>query len=202
MQPIENNIINRIYGNGRGWAFFKNDFADLGSVENIKKALLRLCNKGRIRRVMRGLYDYPKYSKLLKQDISPDIDQVAHALARKFGWNIRISGNAALNLLGLSTQVPTKYLYETDGKSKKYHIGKVELSFKRTYLKDIGLKHSESEIVVQAIKALGNRALTDEEKKKIRDYFSPEKHKRILKDTQYTTSWVYDIIKSIFQNEK
>ncbi len=66
-----------------------------------------MAERGVIRRVIRGLYDYPAYSKLLKKSLSPDIDQVAHTLARKFGWPIQISGNAALNLVGLSTQVPT-----------------------------------------------------------------------------------------------
>lgn len=202
MQSIEKKVISEIYGHGRGWAFSKNDFADLGTTDTIKKALLRLCEKDRIRRVMRGLYDYPKHSKLLGQWLSPDIDQVAHALARKFGWRIRISGNVALNVLGLSTQIPTKYLYHCDGKSKVYHIGNNELRFKRTELKDIGLKHPESELLVQAIKALGKKTLTEEEKQKIRDYFSPDKHARILKDTQYTTSWVYEIIKSIFLDKK
>jgi len=99
MQSIENKVINRIYGNGRGWAFFKNDFVDLGSANAVDLALHRLLRKGKIRRVIRGVYDYPKYSKLLEQNLSPDIDQVAQALARKFGWKIQISGNAALNVL-------------------------------------------------------------------------------------------------------
>ena len=151
---------------------------------------------------MRGLYDYPKYSKLLAQKLSPDIDQITSALARKFGWSIQISGNAALNIFGLSTQIPTKYLYHSDSKSKSFKINNIELEFKKTTLKDIGLKYSDSELIVQAIKAFDRRTLTMEEKKKIRDYFSPEKHARILKDTQYTTSWVYEVIKSIFKDEK
>lgn len=199
MQAIENKVINRIYGNGRGWAFSKKDFADLGSANAIDQALSRLYKTGRIRRVMRGLYNYPKYSKLLEQELSPDIDQLAQALARKFGWNIQASGNAALNVLGLSTQVPTKYLYHCDGKSKVYKVGDVELRFKRTELKDIGLKYSDSELVVQAIKALDKKTLAMEEKKKVRDYFSVDRHARILKDAQYTTSWIYEIIKSIFE---
>ena len=201
MQPIENKIINRVYVKGRGWAFSKNDFADLGRVGSIDRALSRLHKKERIRRVMRGLYDYPKYSKLLRQKLSPDIDQIARALARKFGWNIQISGNAALNILGLSTQVPTKYLYHCDGKSVIYEVGNVELELKKATLKDIGLKYSDSELIVQAIKALDKKALTTEEKEKIKNYFSSEKHARILKDTKYTTSWVYEVIKSIFKEE-
>ncbi|HEX9666416.1 MAG TPA: DUF6088 family protein [Thermodesulfobacteriota bacterium] len=202
MQSIENKVISRIYGNGRGWAFFKNDFADLGNANTIDKVLSRLLDKGHIRRVIRGIYDYPKYSKLLEQDLSPDVDQVAQVFARKFGWKIQISGNAALNVLGLSTQVPTKYLYYTDGKSKVYQIGNIELEFKKTTLKDIGLKYPESELVVQAIKALGNKTLTKQQRQTIFNYFRSEKHGRILKDTKYTTSWVYEIIKAIFKNKE
>jgi uncharacterized protein DUF6088 len=202
MITIESKALNKIYGYGRGWAFSKKDFATFGSHKAVDMALIRLSKKGTIRRVIRGIYDYPKYSESLEQYLSPDIDQVARALARKFGWNIQISGNAALNVLGLSTQVPTKYIYYTDGRDRTYRIGNVDLNFKKTLISDIGLKHPESEIVVQAIKALGKKTLTEEEKKKIREYFSPEKHKRILKDTQYTTSWVYDIIKTIFQDNK
>jgi hypothetical protein len=202
MQPIANNILSKLYDRGRGWAFSKKDFAHFGNHKAIDKALSRLSSKGRIRRVTHGIYDYPKYSKLLERDLSPDIDQIAHALARKFGWNIQISGNTALNVLGLSTQIPTKYLYYCDNRDRTYRIGNIELTFEKTALSDIGLKYQESELVVQAIKALGKKKLTEEEKQKVRDYFSPDKHARILKDTQYTTSWVYEIIKSIFQDKK
>lgn len=202
MKTAENKVLNRIYAHGRGWAFSKNDFADLGHHKTIDKALSRVSKKGRIRRVIKGIYDYPKYSKLLKQNLSPDIDQVAHALARKFGWKIQASGNSALNILGLSTQVPTKYLYHFDGRDTVYKIGKVELNFKKTVLKDMGIKYSESALVVQAIKALDQKTLRKEQMQKIRNYYSVDKHKRILKDTQYTTSWIYEIIKIIFQNEK
>ncbi|MCF6226033.1 MAG: DUF6088 family protein [Xanthomonadales bacterium] len=67
MQSIENNIINRIYGKGRGWAFFKNDFLDLGYTAAVNQALSRLQKNQRIRRVMRGIYDYPKFNKLLNE---------------------------------------------------------------------------------------------------------------------------------------
>jgi len=202
MQPIENKILSKLYDRGRGWVFSKKDFAHFGNHKSIDKALSRLSRDGLIRRIIHGIYDYPKYSKLLEQNLSPDIDQIAHALARKFGWNIQISGNTALNVLGLSTQVPTKYLYYCDNRDRTYKIGNTELRFEKTVLSDIGLKYSESELLVQAIKALGKKTLTEEEKQKIRDYFSPDKHARILKDTQYTTSWVYESIKSIFRDEK
>ena len=201
MQAVENKIINRVYGNGRGWAFFKNDFLDLGSTDAVDQALSRLMKRQRIRRVKRGIYDYPKYSKLLGQNLSPDVDQVAHALARKFGWTIQVSGNTALNILGLSSQVPTRYLYLSDGASRSYQVGNQELRFKKTRLKDIGLKYPESALLVQAIKALDKRPLSAQARRRVRAYFSAIAGKRILKDTRYTTAWVYEEIKRIFKED-
>ena len=60
----------------------------------------------------RGIYDYPKYSELLKKQLSPDIEQVSRAYARKFNWKIEVSGESALNILGLSTQVVVKLSIE------------------------------------------------------------------------------------------
>jgi hypothetical protein len=74
---------------------------------NIHQALSGLTRAGTIRRVCHGAYDYPRHSQLLGE-LSPDIDQVAQALARKFNWRIQALGETALNLLRLSTQVPGK----------------------------------------------------------------------------------------------
>jgi len=200
MQSIENKVINRIYGNGRGWSFFKKDFIDLGSAAAIDQALSRLVKDGRIRRVIRGIYDYPKRSKLLDESLPPNIDKVAHTLARKFGWTIQASGNTALNLLGLSTQVPARYQYLSDGKNTSYQIGKTELSFKNAGLKDSGFKYPYSALVVQAIKALDKKKLNEEQRKKLQNQFTEKEIKRILKDTRYTTNWVYEEIKRIFKD--
>src|SRR5215472_12543125 len=66
---------------------------------------------GVIRRIIRGIYDYTRHSRALGGPTSPNIDQIAHALARKFGWRIQPDGAAAQNLLGLSTQVPARAVY-------------------------------------------------------------------------------------------
>ena len=73
MQPIENKILSRIYGRGRGWAFTKVDFVAEFGEGNIHKALSSLARAGKIRRVSRGVYDYPSHSELLGQTLSPDM---------------------------------------------------------------------------------------------------------------------------------
>jgi hypothetical protein len=211
-KSLDKQIVSIIYGKGRGWSFSKKDFSHLGELASIDRTLSRMAEKGTIRRVIRGLYDYPAYSKLLKKDLSPDINQVAHALARKFGWTIQISGNAALNLVGLSTQIPTQYLYLSDGPSKSYQLGNTEVTFKKTGFTQLGFKYAYNEILVQAIQALGDRALSAEELQKLRLYLlNASKSKadgndselprvlidRTLKDTQFVTSWIVRNIRQV-----
>jgi predicted transcriptional regulator of viral defense system len=117
MQTIENKIIYRIYGHGRGWSFSANDFTAEFKRSSIDWVLSNLTESGKVRRIYRGIYDHPKYSELLKQNLSPDYDQVAQAFARKFNWRIQPTGDAALNLLGLSTQVLSRPVYLSDGPS-------------------------------------------------------------------------------------
>lgn len=197
MQPVEQNILSRIYGRGRGWAFTKIDFvAEFGEV-NIHQALSSLTRAGKIRRVCHGVYDYPRQSGLLAQALSPDIDQVAQALARKFNWRIQPSGDAALNLLGLSTQVPGKWVYLSDGPGRQYKIGKHTLAFRKSALKDAGFKYRESALVVQALKALGKEHVDAAVIKTIRQRLAPKDCARVLKDTRAVTGWIYQIIKQV-----
>lgn len=202
MQAIDNKVISRIYGRGRGWAFTKIDFVSEFGEDNIHKSLSSLEKSGRIRRVCRGVYDYPRYSDLLKQDLSPDMDQVAQALARKFNWRIFPSGDVALNLLGLSTQVPAKWVYLSDGPNREYKLDKQTLSFKKTVLKDLGFSLRESGLIVQALKALGKEHVDAKVITSLRNRLNAKDCKRILNDTRTVTSWIYKIIKQLCQDCK
>ena len=197
MRSIENKTSARIYGNQRGWAFSKIDFLDLGSDADIRKALSKLAAKGTIRRVWRGVYDYPRTSKLLDTEMGPDLDQLAGALARRSGWRIQPSENTALNLLGLSTQVPALSVYLSDGPSKTYEIGNQQLSFKKRTLKESVFKHKESELVVQALKALGKERIDQEILQKLANTWTPNKWKKILRDTKTAPAWVSGMIRNI-----
>lgn len=201
MKSIEDKIVKRIYANHRGWAFSKNDFLDIGSDDSTRKALTNLEAKGTIRRVLRGLYDYPRTSKLINGPMEPDLGQVAHALARKSGWRIQPSENTALNILGLSTQVPAQAVYLSDGPSKIIAIGKRELVFKKRILKESGFKHSESELVVQALKALGQDRITAKIRTKLKDAIPSPQWEKILRDTKTAPAWVSDIIRTLAKQD-
>lgn len=192
-----------ISGHGRGWAFSSNDLAHKFTRQEIDNTLSDLAKKGKIRRVARGIYDYPKYSELLKKELSPDIEQIARAYARKFNWDIEVSGDTALNVLGLSTQVVGKYIYLSNGPNKSYklHDGRT-IEFKKSALKNIGFKHKESSLIVQALKTLGKNHIGESTIKKIREQIDEKMYAKILKDTKTATSWIYEMIKEICQKEK
>ena len=129
--------------------------------------------------------------------MGPDLNQLAGALARRSGWRIQPSENTALNLLGLSTQVPALSVYLSDGPSKTYEIGKQQLIFKKRPLKESVFKHKESELVVQALKALGKERSDKEILQKLANTWTPNKWKKILRDTKTAPAWVSGMIRNI-----
>ena len=190
-----------IAGHGRGWAFSSRDLPAKFSRKQADNLLSELVKQGRIRRIARGIYDYPGYSELLKKELSPDIDRAARAYARKFNWHIEVSGEAALNLLGLSTQVPASYLYLSNGPNRRYEVMGQTLEFKQSALKNIGFKYPESALIVQALNALGKAHIDDVVINKIRQHIEATQREKILRDTKSATGWVYEAIKKICLSE-
>ncbi|MEX2516257.1 MAG: DUF6088 family protein [Gammaproteobacteria bacterium] len=190
-----------IIGHGRGWAFSSSDLLSRFSRQQADSLLSELVKQGKIRRVARGMYDYPAYSELLKKELSPDIDQVANAYARKFNWRIAVSGETALYMLGLSTQVPASYVYLSDGSGRRYEVMGQTLVFRKAKLKDIGFKHRDSTLLVQALKALGKEHVTPEVIARIRAQIAPVYYERILRDTRSSTGWIYEAIGQICRSD-
>lgn len=201
MQAIEQKILSRVYGRGRGWAFTKTDFVAGFGEANIHQALSMLARAGTIRRVCHGVYDYPRYSELLGQALSPDVDQVAQAFARKFNWRIQPSGDAALNLPGLSTQVPARWVYLSDGPGREYALGNLTLAFRKSALKDAGFSLRESGLLVQALKALGRERVDEGVIARLREWLPAKRREAVLRDTRAVTGWVYQFIKQICAEE-
>jgi hypothetical protein len=133
--------------------------------------------------------------------MSPDIDQVARALARKFRWRIQPSGATALNFLGLSTQVPARAVYLSDGPDRVYQVGNTALAFEHTALKESGVKLKESGLIVQALKSLGQERITPEVISKIRAWLPESLRAKVRVDTKTATGWVYSAIQQITEEE-
>ena len=201
LQPIESTIRRRISAKRQGWVFSERDFLDLAGRSTVASTLHRLVKKGKIRPVIRGLYELPKFSSALQRPLSTDVDQTAHALARKFGWRIQPGGAMAANMLALSTQVPARPVYLSDGPDRSYTIGNRVLIFEHTALKDAAFKLKESGLVVHALKHLGQRRITPEVLARLRRQLSPALRKKILADTITATGWVRAAIQKLASRE-
>jgi hypothetical protein len=202
MQSVKEKIIARIYSRGRGWAFSKIDFIPPFSDVEVRKALSDLAKRGTICRVSQGIYHYPQYSKILQQYLGPDIEQVAYAYARKFNWRIQPSGSTALNYLGLSTQVSARHLYVSDGPNRTYEIGNQSLEFKHMAIKETGLELRESKLLVQALRALGEKHVTPDNMRKISAAIGDVPSVKILKDVRQVSVWIYEAIKEILEGSQ
>ena len=173
------------------------DFADIADTATIRQGLKRLYQSGIIRRIIRGIYEKPKYSKLLDEYVAADPDAVAKALARCYHWTIAPCGNTALNLLGLSTQVTAVWSYISDGPYKTYEWNSTKLEFKHRTNKEItGLSYMTS-LVIQALKTLGRTNVTPEIIQTLSEKLSEAEKQACLKEATESTDWVYDTIRKM-----
>lgn len=157
---LEAKIQHRLRRWGRGAVFSNSDFFSLAPDGSIAWNLFRLKEKGVIKPLLRGLYLYPRYSKLLQEDMAADLHRAAEALARKHRWHIQASGSAALQYWGLSTQIPTRVLYYSDGPHRLYRIEGRTLEFRHIPAKEAHIGSPDCERLVQAVKELGELSLT------------------------------------------
>lgn len=187
----------RILAAEDGAVFVAPDFADIADTATIRQGLKRLYQSGIIRRIIRGIYEKPKYSKLLDEYVAADPDAVVKALARCYHWTIAPCGNTALNLLGLSTQVTAVWSYISDGPYKTYEWNSTKLEFKHRTNKEItGLSYMTS-LVIQALKTLGRTNVTPEIIQTLSEKLSEAEKQACLKEATESTDWVYDTIRKM-----
>ncbi len=199
-QPIDKSIVSRIYGNGRGWVFSPSQFLDLGGRTAVGVALHRLVKTGTIRRLARGLYDYPKHHPTFGT-LAPDPDVVAKALAGKHGVRIQPSGAYAANLLGLSEQVPAKIVFLTDGPAKRVKVGTQEIRLQRTSPRNMATAGRLSGLIIQALRYLGQAHVDDKTLARLKQKLKDTDAKSLMKDVAYAPAWIGDILRRLAQGD-
>lgn len=198
MQSIKNKIINRIYGKGRGWCYTPKSFSDLGSPEAIRITLHRLEKKGAIRRLSRGIYEYPKKHPTIGF-LSPNPDKIAEAISVRDAIRIRPSGAFAANILGLSNQVPAKIVFLTDGSGRRIKIGPREIIFKRTAPRNMAGAKSSGTLIL-ALKYIGKEQISQDHIKHFRESLSNHIKMKLKKDSIYAPGWICPIIDEIVKD--
>lgn len=190
-------IKNRIALYEDGDIFFTTDFKEIANLATIRKYLGRQVEDGTIRRVMDGVYEKPKYSKILDEFIPTDPEKVAYALAKKYHWTISPCGDVALNKLGLSTQVPVVWSYVSDGPYREFTWDNIILSFKHKTNREISFMSRISIMVIEAIKTLGKDNIDEKTIAILRSRLSGEEKTVLLKDATDSASWIFDIVKKV-----
>ena len=198
--------LNQIRGNieraKAGSVFVSTDFTDITDKKTVNMGLIRLADEGLIKKILFGVYYKPEFSELLGETVAPSPNKVAHALARNFGWTIVPCGDTALNLLGLSTQVPSQWVYVSDGAYKEYTFDNTTIKFKRTTNKEISKVSYKTALTIQALKALGKENITKQVISRLKKILTDEEKEKMLAESKSATSWVLELIKIICKDEE
>ena len=198
--------LNQIRGNieraEAGSVFVSTDFTDITDKKTVNMGLIRLADEGLIKKILFGVYYKPELSELLGEAVAPSPNKVAHALARNFGWTIVPCGDTALNLLGLSTQVPSQWVYVSDGAYKEYTFDNTTIKFKRTTNKEISKVSYKTALTIQALKALGKENITEQVILRLKKILTDEEKEKMLAESKSATSWVLELIKVICKDEE
>ena len=201
-RDIAKRIRQRIYGPGRGWVFNSKDVQDMVRLSTVRQVLGRLVKERTIIRLRAGIYHFPTISSLLNTPSNPDPDAVVRAIARAHGWTVLPAGDTALNLLGLSRQVPAQYQYFSDGPTKKYEWSGGSLLFKHRTNTETTILSPRTALLVQALKTLGEENVNKIVVKKLVEAFAVKEFDLAVREAKYSTSWVYRIIKQLAEEKK
>lgn len=197
-QTADFKVRSRIYGHGRGWVFTPNSFRGVGSRDAIDSAISRLWKEGTIRKLARGLYDYPVQDPILGT-VAPSADQIARALVVRDVIRLQPSGAYAANILGLSEQVPSRVVFLTDGPARKVVLGKREIILQHTTPRNMATAGRKSGTIIQALRYLGKDQVDDRVMAILRRQISDEEGPKIHKDLRHAPEWIADLLRPITQ---
>ena len=189
-QPIDNKVRKRIFGAGRGLVFTPTHFLDLGGRDAVDQALSRLTAEGAIRRLARGLYDYPKVHAVLGE-LLPSPDAVAKALAARDAVRLQPAGAYAANLLGLSEQVPAIIIFLTDGLARTVQVGAMKIVLQRTTPRAMATAGRLSGLLIQAFRYLGKENISPDVLSLLRKQLPAQERESLPRDIKFAPTWMH-----------
>jgi hypothetical protein len=195
-QSVDSRIIASIHGRGRGSVFVPADFLGIGSRKAVDVALHRLARRGTIRRLARGIYDFPKEHPVLGP-LTPSAETVASAVAGRDRTRLQAAGAYAANTLGLTEQVPARMVFLTDGPAKTVKIGPMTIQLRRTTPKNMETAGRLSGLLIQAFRELGQEHITPERREHLKRTIPLEKRRELLKDLRFAPTWMQPIFREL-----
>jgi hypothetical protein len=202
MATLSDLILQRLRADGRGARVYApRDFLDLGSRAGVDQALSRLVRSGALRRVARGLYDWPRQSAVLASPPPASMEAVVDALCRRRNVSIAGSDLAAANALGLTTAVPTRPEYVASRKMRDLKVGGRTLHFKQAPAALLPWFGSPAAPLVQAMLWLHTRnQVSDDALARLRRRASPQARKALVQGMGRLPGWALPLARQIAAN--
>ena len=130
---------------------------------------------------------------------APFLPDVAAAIVRKKGQILQISPYRAANALGLSNQVPARYVYMTDGSSHTVMVQGQSIEFRKAAPSTLVGAGQMTGAVFQTLRSFGRRRVTD----RMIGYLArnlKEKDKKLLaKQSGNVQAWMRPIVRQIVE---
>jgi Family of unknown function (DUF6088) len=183
-----------------GKLFTTTDFEDINNDSLVTRILSRLQKESVIVRVATGIYMNPKKTQF--GILYPTIDQIAQKIAERDKAQIMPTGDTALNILGLSTQVPMNAVYITNGAKRKVKVGERTIIFKNAIQKNFEFKGKLLPLIIIALKELGESHITYDIKKKIIQLISQsniEERTSMMQDLYLSPVWIKELLLPIIK---
>lgn len=192
-QSIEIQLLKKIKKARRGALFFVDSFVGIANAKAAGKVLERLVINGKLKRLAKGIYFVPRKDPVIGF-ITPGIEEIVKAIAKRDKARVVPTGTYALNRLGLSTQVPLNVVYLTDGAARKVKIGNRTINFKRTTPRNVAAIGEISKLVIQALRTIGKDKVTEVEIEKIQQLLKKEKPTHLQNDIRLAPQWIRKIM--------
>lgn len=190
MEPIlSKEIRNRIMQSGEGRLYVVGDFADLNNDALVTRVLSRLEKEKLLIRLSQGVYLYPNQNRYGVH--KPSIDVIAKAIAEKDKTRIIPSGLTALNVLGLSTQVPMNAIYLTNGTPRIVTVGNRKIVFKKSVPRNFAYQSELFPLVVSAMKEMGEENINDDVILNLKKILAKETNQELIRqDFLIAPQWI------------
>lgn len=187
------NIREKILATPPGQPFSPSEFLQFGSRAAVDQALSRLVRQGLVSRVARGIYARPEVSQYVGS-VPVSARKLAEAVARARGTRLQMSGAEAANRLGLSTQVPAKPVFLTEGPSRVLRSGTQEIELRRAGRRRLLGAGTPAGTVISALYYLGRKGMNEKVIQTIASNVSPEVSEQLTGYIPQVPAWMAESI--------
>ena len=180
--------------------FAPKDFISFTSYDNAKVILNRLEKEGLIKRLIDGIFYKPRFSVEMNDYFAISPYAFIDKISSIYDWNICLYGESALNYLSLSTQVPSQYVFISDGPYREYDLEGIKVKFKHTNMKFLTLSF-KTKTAIESIKFIGKDKLTIEDINQLKRELNNKEKEELYGYKKYAPVWMHKVLERITIND-